>query len=149
MSDNLLLAELLTCCSPSAATSCLHVQEIGLTCAGFVVIGFVAAISLLLRHWSAIERYHLAPPADDITAPLLQVSHARASSHCPSCCCGLMIATGAVLALRAAAQLAVTAKTEGARHSSCSRRWVRVHLFNIAVLASGKVLTSSYQLNQL
>lgn len=42
--------------------------------AGFVVIGFIAAISLLLRHWSAIERYHLAAPTGDITTPLLQVS---------------------------------------------------------------------------
>lgn len=42
--------------------------------AGFVIIGFVSSISLLLRHWGAIERYHLAPPSEDITTPLLQVS---------------------------------------------------------------------------
>ena len=37
------------------------------------MVGFVAAFSLLLRHWSAIEKYHQLEPTEDITTPLLQV----------------------------------------------------------------------------
>ncbi|KAA6418939.1 MAG: hypothetical protein FRX49_11043 [Trebouxia sp. A1-2] len=40
--------------------------------AGVVMIGFIAAISLLLRHWGAIERYHQPVPQEDLTMPLLQ-----------------------------------------------------------------------------
>ncbi len=41
--------------------------------AGVVMVGFIAAISLLLRHWGAIERYHQPAPQEDLTTPLLQV----------------------------------------------------------------------------
>jgi len=41
--------------------------------AGVVMVGFVEAISLLLRHWGAIERYHQPTPQEDLTTPLLQV----------------------------------------------------------------------------
>jgi hypothetical protein len=41
--------------------------------AGVVMVGFIAAISLLLRHWDAIERYHQPAPQEDLTTPLLQV----------------------------------------------------------------------------
>lgn len=37
------------------------------------MIGFAAAISLLLRHWGAIERYTQVMAQPDLTAPLLQV----------------------------------------------------------------------------
>lgn len=37
------------------------------------MVGFVAAISLLLRHWGAIERYTQVMAQPDLTAPLLQV----------------------------------------------------------------------------
>lgn len=37
------------------------------------MVGFVAAISLLLRHWGAIERYTQVMAQSDLTAPLLQV----------------------------------------------------------------------------
>ncbi|DBA92716.1 TPA: hypothetical protein ACH3X1_002925 [Trebouxia sp. C0004] len=40
--------------------------------AGVVMVGFIAAISLLLRHWGAIERYHQPANQEDLTTPLLQ-----------------------------------------------------------------------------
>ena len=42
--------------------------------AGVVLAGFVAAASLLLRHWGAIERYSQLEAPDQITTPLLQVT---------------------------------------------------------------------------
>lgn len=41
--------------------------------AGVVMVGFVAAISLLLRHWQAIEQYTHVMAQTDLTSPLLQV----------------------------------------------------------------------------
>lgn len=62
------------------AQTCHYLAENKLLCcAGFVVIGFIAAISLLLRHWGAIEKYHLVAPLGDITTPLLQVCSLIAS----------------------------------------------------------------------
>ncbi|KAL3137216.1 hypothetical protein ABBQ32_006768 [Trebouxia sp. C0010 RCD-2024] len=42
------------------------------TAAGVVMVGFVAAISLLLRHWQAIEQYTHVMAQTDLTSPLLQ-----------------------------------------------------------------------------
>lgn len=37
------------------------------------MVGFVAATSLLLRHWGAIEHYTQVMAQPDLTSPLLQV----------------------------------------------------------------------------
>lgn len=50
------------------------------------MVGFVSAISLLLRHWGAIERYTQVVSHEDLTTPLLQVCmFTRACMHAPSC----------------------------------------------------------------
>ena len=48
------------------------------------MIGFIAAISLLLRHWGAIERYHQPAPQEDLTTPLLQVRPLSTCAHTPA-----------------------------------------------------------------
>ena len=46
------------------------------------MVGFVSAISLLLRHWGAIERYTQVVSHEDLTTPLLQVCmFTRACMH--------------------------------------------------------------------
>ena len=62
--------DLLMVAQPASAAQ----QQTHLLWTGFVILGFISAISLLLRHWGAIERYHLLGPTEDITTPLLQVS---------------------------------------------------------------------------
>ena len=52
--------------------------------AGVVMVGFIAAISLLLRHWGAIERYHQPAPQEDLTTPLLQVRALNLCAHTPA-----------------------------------------------------------------
>ena len=57
--------------------SCLKCQP-----AGVVMVGFAAAISLLLRHWGAIERYTQATAQPSLTAPLLQVCRCLCLCDC-------------------------------------------------------------------
>jgi len=87
--------------------------------AGVVMVGFIAAISLLLRHWGAIERYHQPVPQEDLTTPLLQVRPVNLCAFTPAVS-GAAAAAATVVVVSLMLQRAIGMSTQ-AEAASASR----------------------------
>lgn len=66
------------------------------------MVGFAAAISLLLRHWGAIEKYTQGMAQSSLTAPLLQVRRCLCLydclvKHMTACLCSVCLCAACLL----------------------------------------------------